>query len=79
MEERVENRRPSDVFLALWRYYALAEGRSCMLEEFSQLADVWAQIRELENLATGRGKDPSPVCAPVRNDRSANISVNEYQ
>lgn len=45
---RVENRRPSDVFLALWRYYALDQRDRASVDDFAVLADVWQQIRELE-------------------------------
>lgn len=85
--ECVENRRPSEVFLALWRERAIGAGIS--VDEFAALADVWQQIRELEEIAARErrresfdawkdqkpqivpvepGKDPSPVCAPVRDD-----------
>ena len=87
--ERVENRRPSEVFLALWRERAIGAGIS--VDEFAALADVWQQIRELEEIAARErrresfdawkdqktqivpvepGKDPSPVCAPVRDDKT---------
>lgn len=49
--ERVENRRPSEVFLALWRYYALDQRDLASVDEFAALADVWQQIRELEEIA----------------------------
>ena len=85
--ECVENRRPSEVFLALWRERAIGAGIS--VDEFAALADVWQQIRELEEIAARErrreffdawkdqkpqivpgepGKDPLPVCAPVRDD-----------
>lgn len=87
--ERVENRRPSEVFLALWRYYALDQRDRASVDDFAVLADVWQQIRELEEIAARERrreffdawkdqkpqivpvetwKDPSPVCAPVRDD-----------
>ena len=42
----VENRRPSDVFLALARYRIL--GEQSELEEFAGLVETWAQIRGME-------------------------------
>lgn len=41
-----ENRRPSDVFLALFRWYTIAADADS--ETFRVLADTWAQIRALE-------------------------------
>ena len=56
--ECVENRRPSEVFMALWRYYVHGEGRSCDLEAFARLADTWAQIREIEEIAARAQRRP---------------------
>lgn len=47
--ERVENRRPSEVFLALFRERAIHA--EIGVDEFAALADVWKQIRELEEIA----------------------------
>lgn len=47
--ERVENRRPSEVFLALFRERAI--NAEIGVDEFAALADVWQQIRELEEIA----------------------------
>ena len=47
-----KERKPSDVFLALWRYRAYTA--SVDVQEFSDLAEVWQQIRELETIATGK-------------------------
>ena len=45
----VDNRRPSDVFLALARYRIL--GEQSELAEFAGLMEAWAQIREMEKAA----------------------------
>ena len=47
--ERVENRRPSEVFLALWRERTIRA--EIGVDEFAALADVWQQIRQLEEIA----------------------------
>lgn len=44
--ENVQNRRPSDVFLALARYRILGEQSG--LEEFADLMQTWAEIVRLE-------------------------------
>ena len=44
--ENVQNRRPSDVFLALARYRILGEQSG--LEEFTDLMQTWAEIVRLE-------------------------------
>lgn len=69
--ERVENRRPSEVFLALWRERAIGAGIG--VDEFAALADVWQQIRELEEIAARERrrrffdawKDQKPQIVPV--------------
>lgn len=135
--ERVENRRPSEVFLALWRDRTI--NAEIGVDEFAALADSWAQIRELEEIAArerrresydrmmrlwcpetapeqregqapplqtpaervseaaaGSGDpalretaeaipdrvqdpgDPSPVCAPVRDDSAEAVSESDH-
>ena len=44
--------------MALWRYYVHGEGRSCDLEAFARLADTWAQIREIEEIAARAQRRP---------------------
>lgn len=69
--ERVENRRPSEVFLALWRDRTYAN--VITVDEFAALADVWQQIRELEEIAARERrrevfdawKDQKPQIVPV--------------
>lgn len=54
--ERVENRRPSEVLLALWRWRS--KDVTMSFEEFADLADTWAQIRELEEIAARERRRP---------------------
>lgn len=84
--------------MALWRYYALDQRDRASVDDFAVLADVWQQIRELEEIAARErrrasidrmaqlwfpqradnlrpcdgdpGKDPSPDCGLVRDDRT---------
>lgn len=51
MDEKVLQRRPSDVFLALVQERAADDS----FDYFSQLVEVWQQIRELEAIATREG------------------------
>ncbi len=44
-----EQTRPSEVFGALWRYWAIKTDAG--VEDFLLLAETWAQIRELEEIA----------------------------
>lgn len=48
MDEKVLQRRPSDVFLAMVQERAADDS----FDYFSQLVETWAQIRELEAIAT---------------------------
>ena len=59
--------------MALWRYYALDQRDRASVDDFAVLADVWQQIREMEEIAARERrleffdawKDQKPQIVPV--------------
>lgn len=72
---RVENRRPSEVFLRLWRYHTTACG-DATAADFELCAEAWAEIRRMEEKEAAEGREKAfrrfmeelPVLTPAPKD-----------
>ena len=73
---RVENRRPSEVFLRLWRWHATSCG-DATAADFELCAEAWAEIRRMETKEAAENTAGRASPAPTERTDSAPEPVSD--